>query len=79
MADFAPLRRASLLRGGRPAIMAFVQYIEWVLAKLNRKACTSRQHVEEAEWLLKLSDRDLNDIGLRRSDIHAYILDRTNR
>ncbi|MEM7057169.1 MAG: hypothetical protein AAF557_06245 [Pseudomonadota bacterium] len=75
MAD-VPIRRASLTHDERPATTPFLQCLISALGRLNWTACTSKVCIEEAERLLALSNQELEDLGLQRGDIHAYIFER---
>ena len=77
MAEIAFFRRARLSSNGHPAVINILRKISSVLFQMNWLACTRRADVDQAERLLKLSERELADIGLSRSDIHAYIFERT--
>ena len=79
MAEIAFFRRARLSSNGHPAVINFLRMISSVLLQVNWLACTRRADVDQAEKLLKLSERELTDIGLKRSDIHAYVFERTGR
>lgn len=75
MADI-PFRRASLAHDDRPVKSTFISRLTFALSTLNWRACISAANIEEAEHLLTLSDRELEDLGLRRDEIHAYVFER---
>ncbi|MEM9138523.1 MAG: DUF1127 domain-containing protein [Pseudomonadota bacterium] len=74
MAESFSIRRAKQSSVQGPAALGLVAKFWAGLTRACRAVFVTRRNVAEAERLLKMSDRALDDIGLTRAEIYDYIL-----